>query len=292
MAKERVMSPHYLKLHPVTVAVVDGQSHQSIKGATVTIGGQTSRATGTDGVATLYLVGGVTYTGVTAAAAGYLASAEMEVAVDAGGAATPDEIALTKKALKDVTVQVVDHGSNVEGATVTLVDVDGKEYQKVTDGNGQAVMPKVPVPTEGTVTAEKNGLVVTVPVTVDADGVMTPGTVDLSDANIAEVTVKVVEKGTGNAIGGAMVTVGAQFRHTGTSGETALRLMRGATYTGVGATKPGYLPKTGVKLAVDAAGHANPGVIELEKKVLRPVTARVNPGATVTLVDSDGNRNK
>ena len=282
------MSPKDLTLHPVTVAVVDGQSHQPIKKATVTIGGQTSKTTGANGVATLYLVRGVTYTGVTAAAAGYLASDEKEVAVDADGAATPDEIALTKKALADVTVTVKDGVTNVEGATVTLVDVDGKEYQEVTDGNGEAVMPKVPVPTEGTVTVEKNGLVVTVPVTVDADGVMTPGTVDLSDANIAEVTVKVVEKGTGNAIGGAMVTVGAQFRHTGTSGETALRLMRGATYTGVGATKPGYLPKTGVKLAVDAAGHANPGVIELEKKVLRPVTARVNPGATVTLVDSDG----
>ena len=286
--KDGNMSPKDLTLRPVKVAVVDGQSHQPIKSATVTIGGQTSRATGADGVATLYLVRGVTYTGVTAAAAGYLTSDEMEVAVDADGAATPDEIALTKKALVDVTVTVKDGVTNVEGATVTLVDVDGKEYKEVTDGNGQAVMPKVPVPTEGTVTAEKNGLVVTVPVTVDADGVMTPGTVDLSDANIAEVTVKVVEKGTGNAIGGAMVTVGAQFRHTGTSGETALRLMRGATYTGVGATKPGYLPKTGVKLAVDAAGHANPGVIELEKKVLRPVTARVNPGATVTLVDSDG----
>ena len=286
--KEGVMSPKDLKLYPVTIAVVDGQSHQPIKKATVTIGGQTSKTTGADGVATLYLVRGVTYTGVTAAAAGYLTSDEMEVAVDADGTATPDEIALTKKALADVTVTVKDGVTNVEGATVTLVDVDGKEYKEVTDGNGQAVMPKVPVPTEGTVTAEKNGLVVTVPVTVDADGVMTPGTVDLSDANIAEVTVKVVEKGTGNAIGGAMVTVGAQFRHTGTSGETALRLMRGATYTGVGATKPGYLPKTGVKLAVDAAGHANPGVIELEKKVLRPVTARVNPGATVTLVDSDG----
>ena len=286
--KEGVMSPKNLKLHPVTVAVVDGQSHQSIKGATVTIGGQTSRATGTDGVATLYLVGGVTYTGVTAAAAGYLTSDEMEVAVDADGAATPDEIALTKKALADVTVTVKDGVTNVEGATVTLVDVDGKEYKEVTDGNGQAVMPKVPVPTAGTVTAEKNGLVVTVPVTVDADGVMTPGTVDLSDANIAEVTVKVVEKGTGNAIGGVVVTVGAQFSQTGLGGDVTLRLLRGATYTGVGATKPGYLPKTGVKLAVDAAGHANPGVIELEKKALLPVEVGVNPGATVTLVDSDG----
>ena len=286
--KEGVMSPKNLKLHPVTVAVVDGQSHQSIKGATVTIGGQTSRATGTDGVATLYLVGGVTYTGVTAAAAGYLASAEMEVAVDAGGAATPDEIALTKKALKDVTVQVVDHGSNVEGATVTLVDVDGKEYQKVTDGNGQAVMPKVPVPTEGTVTAEKNGLVVTVPVTVDEHGVMTPGTVDISSADIVEVWVTVVEKGTNVGLGGATVFVGSQLSNTGPSGETSLRLLKGKTYMGVSAIRMGYLPRTGVKLTVDAAGHANPGVIELEKKVLLPVEARVNPGATVTLVDSDG----
>ena len=282
------MSPKDLTLHPVAVAVVDGQSHQPIKKATVTIGGQTSRATGADGVATLYLVRGVTYTGVTAAAAGYLASDEMEVAVDADGAATPDEIALTKKALVDVTVQVVDHGSNVEGATVTLVDVDGKEYQKVTDGTGQAVMPKVPVPTEGTVTAEKNGLVVTVPVTVDADGVMTPGTVDLSDANIAEVWVKVVEKGTNVGLGGATVFVGSQLSNTSPSGETSLRLLKGKTYMGVSAIRMGYLPRTGVKLTVDAAGQAVPREIELEKKVLRPVTVGVNPGATVTLVDSDG----
>ena len=286
--KEGVMSPKDLTLHPVAVAVVDGQSHQPIKKATVTIGGQTSRATGADGVATLYLVRGVTYTSVTAAAAGYLTSDEMEVAVDADGAATPDEIALTKKALVDVTVQVIGNGSNVEGATVTLVDVDGKEYQKVTDGNGQAVMPKVPVPTEGTVTAEKNGLVVTVPVTVDADGVMIPGTVDISSADIVEVWVKVVEKGTNVGLGGATVFVGSQLSNTGSSGETSLRLLKGKTYMGVSAIRMGYLPRTGVKLTVDAAGQAVPREIELEKKVLRPVTVGVNPEATVTLVDSDG----
>ena len=281
------MSPKDLTLHPVTVAVVDGQSHQPIKKATVTIGGQTSKTTGANGVATLYLVRGVTYTGVTAAAAGYLASDEKEVAVDADGAATPDEIALTKKALADVTVTVKDGVTNVEGATVTLVDVDGKEYQEVTDGNGQAVMPKVPVPTEGTVTVEKGGDVVTVPVTVDADGVMIPTTVDISSADIVEVWVKVVEKGTNVGLGGATVFVGSQLSNTGPSGETSLWLVKGATYTGVVAIRMGYLPRTGVKLTVDAAGHANPGVIELEKKVLLPVEARVNPGATVTLVDSD-----
>ena len=285
--KEGVMSPKDLTLHPVAVAVVDGQSHQPIKKATVTAGGQTSRATGADGVATLYLVRGVTYTGVTAAAVGYLASDEMEVAVDADGAATPDEIALTKKALVDVTVTVTDGVTNVEGATVTLVDVDGKEYQEVTDGNGEAVMPKVPVPTEGTVTVEKDGQMVTVPVKVDADGVMTPATVDISSADIATVTVTVVEKGTNVGLGGATVFVGSQLSNTGTSGEVTLRLMKGATYTGVAAIRMGYLPRTGVKLTVDAAGQANPGVIELEKKVLLPVEARVNPGATVTLVDSD-----
>ena len=285
--KEGVMSPKDLTLHPVAVAVVDGQSHQPIKKATVTIGGQTSKTTGANGVATLYLVRGVTYTGVTAAAAGYLASDEKEVAVDADGAATPDEIALTKKALADVTVTVKDGVTNVEGATVTLVDVDGKEYQEVTDGNGQAVMPKVPVPTEGTVTVEKGGDVVTVPVTVDADGVMIPTTVDISSADIVEVWVKVVEKGTNVGLGGATVFVGSQLSNTGPSGETSLWLVKGATYTGVVAIRMGYLPRTGVKLTVDAAGHANPGVIELEKKVLLPVEARVNPGATVTLVDSD-----
>ena len=281
------MSPEDLTLRTVTVKVVDGQSHQPIKGATVTIGGQTSKATGADGVATLYLVRGVTYTGVTAAAAGYLTSDEKKVAVDADGAATPDEIALTKKALADVTVTVKDGVTNVEGATVTLVDVDGKEYQEVTDGNGQAVMPKVPVPTEGTVTVEKGGDVVTVPVTVDADGVMIPTTVDISSADIVEVWVKVVEKGTNVGLGGATVFVGSQLSNTGPSGETSLWLVKGATYTGVVAIRMGYLPRTGVKLTVDAAGHANPGVIELEKKVLLPVEARVNPGATVTLVDSD-----
>ena len=285
--KEGVMSPKDLTLHPVTVAVVDGQSHQPIKKATVTIGGQTSKTTGANGVATLYLVRGVTYTGVTAAAAGYLTSDEMEVAVDADGAATPDEIALTKKALVDVTVTVTDGVTNVGGATVTLVDVDGKEYQEVTDGNGEAVMPKVPVPTEGTVTVEKDGLVVTVPVTVDEHGVMTPGTVDISSADIATVTVTVVEKGTNVGLGGATVFVGSQLSNTGPSGETSLRLLKGKTYMGVSAIRMGYLPRTGVKLTVDAAGHANPGVIELEKKVLLPVEARVNPGATVTLVDSD-----
>ena len=286
--KEGVMSPKDLTLHPVTVAVVDGQSHQPIKKATVTIGGQTSKTTGANGVATLYLVRGVTYTGVTAAAAGYLTSDEMEVAVDADGAATPDEIALTKKALVDVTVTVTDGVTNVGGATVTLVDVDGKEYQEVTDGNGEAVMPKVPVPTEGTVTVEKDGLVVTVPVTVDEHGVMTPGTVDISSADIVEVWVKVVEKGTNVGLGGATVFVGSQLSNTGPSGETSLWLVKGATYTGVAAIRTGYLPRTGVKLTVDAAGQANPGVIELEKKVLLPVEVGVNPGATVTLVDSDG----
>ena len=288
MDKDGNMSPKDLTLRPVKVAVVDGQSHQPIKSATVTIGGQTSRATGADGVATLYLVRGVTYTGVTAAAAGYLTSDEMEVAVDADGAATPDEIALAKKALVDVTVQVIGNGSNVEGATVTLVDVDGKQYKEVTDGNGEAVMPKVPVPTEGTVTVEKDGLVVTVPVAVDEHGVMIPGTVDISSADIVEVWVKVVEKGTNVGLGGATVFVGSQLSNTGPSGETSLRLLKGKTYMGVSAIRMGYLPRTGVKLTVDAAGQAVPREIELEKKVLRPVTVGVNPGATVTLVDSDG----
>ena len=282
------MNPRDLTLHPVTVKVVDGQSHQPIKKATVTIGGQTSKTTGADGVATLYLVRGVTYTSVTAAAAGYLTSDEMEVAVDADGAATPDEIALTKKALADVTVQVIGNGGNVGGATVTLVDVDGKQYKEVTDGNGEAVMPKVPVPTEGTVTVEKDGLVVTVPVTVDEHGVMTPGTVDISSADIVEVWVQVVEKGTNVGLGGATVFVGSQLSNTGPSGETSLRLLKGKTYMGVSAIRMGYLPRTGVKLTVDAAGQAVPREIELEKKVLRPVTVGVNPGATVTLVDSDG----
>ena len=286
--KDGKMSPENLKLHPVTVAVVDGQSHQPIKKATVTIGGQTSKTTGANGVATLYLVRGVTYTGVTAAAAGYLTSDEMEVAVDADGVATPDEIALTKKALADVTVTVKDGVTNVEGATVTLVDVDGKQYKEVTDGNGQAVMQKVPVPTEGTVTVEKDGLVVTVPVTVDEHGVMTPGTVDISSADIVEVTVKVVEKGTNVGLGGATVFVGSQLSNTGPSGETTLRLVKGATYTGVAAIRVGYLPRTGVKLTVGAAGQADPGVIELEKKALANVKVTVNGGATVTLVDGDG----
>ena len=187
--------------------------------------------------------------------------------MESDGSFAPSKIELVKTAT--VAVTVTKDGTNVDGATVTIVGKDGKKHEATTNSDGEATVQGVPVPTKGTVTVTKDGKVVTVPVTVDEHGVMDPRTVDLTEANIAPVTVTVVEKGATpeKAISGAAVTVGAQASAaTGTDGVATLYLVKGATYTGVTASAAGYADST-VTLTVDAAGTSvSPDRIELRKK--------------------------
>ena len=234
---------------------------------------------------------------MTASAAGYT-DGTVTLAVDGSGNAAPSEIALAK-ATASVPVTVTDNGTNVAGATVTIVDKDGKKHEATTGSDGRATVPDVPAPTEGTVTVAKDGRVVTVPVTVDEHGTMTPSTVDLSDANVAEVTVTVVEQGAvtpRTPIANATVTVGAQAVQAGTNGEVTLRLVKNGTYNGVTASAAGYLNDT-VALTVNAAGTAvSPDKIELRKTA--PVAVTVTDGGTgvdgarVTIVDDDGKKHE
>ena len=289
------MSPSDLTLYPIGIKVVekDATSEEPIDGATVTVGEQKGTANGS-GVATLYLVKGVTYKGVKASATGY-ADSTVKLTVDSTGRTNPRVIELAKKALVNVTV--TKDGNSVTGAAVTIVGKDGIKHEATTGANGKAEVPDVPQPTEGTVTVEKDGKVVTVPVKVDEHGGMTPSTVDLSDANIAPVTVTVVEKGATpeKPIIGATVTVGAQKVQAGANGEVTLRLVKNATYAGVKAVATGYLNDT-VTLKVNDDGSVTPNKIELRKTA--PVAVTVTDGGTgvdgarVTIVDNDGKKHE
>ncbi|MBB1541080.1 MAG: T9SS type A sorting domain-containing protein, partial [Bacteroidia bacterium] len=254
----------------------------------VTLGGQPSVQTGAEGVATLHLVRRVTYERGAAARTGYSTATINKLTVDEHGATDPGVVELEKKALELVTVTVKDGTTNVEGATVTLIDSDGTRYEEKTDGNGEAAIQDVPVPTEGTVTVEKDGKVVTVPVEVDADGHINPPVVNIAEANVWPVKVTVVEKGASPEvpIAGATVTVGAQTSAaTGADGVATLYLVKGGTYKEVKAVAAGY-DDTCVALTVDASGGYK---MALVKKAVKGVTVKVNESATVTLVDGAGN---
>ena len=288
------MNPSDLTLYPIAIKVVekDATSEKPIDGATVTVGEQKGTANGS-GVATLYLVKGVSYEGVKASAMGY-ADSTVKLTVDSTGHTNPSVIELAKKALVNVTV--TKDGATVDGATVTIVGKDGKKHEATTANGGKAAVEDVPQPTEGTVTVKKDSKVVTVPVQVDEHGVMTPSTVDLSDGNIAEVKVTVVEKGTTTGIANATVTVGAQKVQAGANGEVTLRLVKNGTYNGVTASAAGYLNDT-VALTVNAAGTAvSPDKIELRKTAPVAVTVTKDgtnvDGATVTIVGKDGKKHE
>ena len=279
----------------VTVTVVEKGTTTGIANATVTVGAQKVQA-GANGEVTLRLVKNGTYNGVTASATGYLNDTVELKVNDAGTAVSPDKIELRKTA--PVTVTVTDGGNSVDGATVTIVDDDGKKHEATTGADGRTTVQGVPVPTEGTVTVKKDGKVVTVPVTVDEHGVMDPRTVDLTEANIAPVTVTVVEKGATpeKAISGAAVTVGAQASAaTGTDGVATLYLVKGATYTGVTASAAGYADST-VTLKVESDGSFAPSKIELVKTATVAVTVTKDgtnvDGATVTIVGKDGKKHE
>ena len=273
----------------VTVTVVEQGSGTGIEGATVTVGAQEVK-TDANGEAKLRLVEDKTYKGVKAGAAGYN-DASVQLVVDSDGKSTPATIELERK-VASVTVTVTDGVTSVDGATVTIVDKDGKKHAATTGSDGQATVPDVPAPTEGTVTVEKDGRVVTVPVTVDANGKMTPGAVDISGADARAVVLKVVDSDTKQPIAGATVTVGAQAVQTGTTGEATLRLLKGVSYPAVKAEATGY-KGVSVAVAVDGNGKATPAVIALEMRSTKIfVTTNGSipvEGATVTIVDGNGN---
>ena len=217
------------------------------------------------------------YPNVKVTAAGYFGTTIALLRVDFGGFANPPSCVLEKKPLKDVTVTVDG------GATVTLVDGDGKSYMETdTDGDGRVTLPNVSVPTAGAVTVEANGHTVTVPVTVDAAGNMSP-----SDLTLHEVRVTVVEAGATpeKVIAGATVTAGGQSVTTGADGVATLYLVGGVTYRDLKAEAAGYTAISGQTLAVDAAGVASPAKIELAKAGSHSVNFTVDKGAAVTVSD-------
>ena len=276
----------------VELTVVDAVTEKVIKDATVKVGAQ-KPTTDSEGKVTLYLLGGkgIEYQ-VVVTATGY-ADGKMKVSVDGDGKATPSMIEL--KPVKKVTIKVKNGTDPVKDATVTIVDEDGNPYTAKTDDNGNAVkpeVPKVPVPTEGTVTVKKDGQVVTVPVKVDKDGKADPSEVDLGDGKIKAVKVTVVEWKSRRGIEGATVTVGAQKAETNDKGEAMLSLVAEKNGYPVLAKATGYADGK-VIVSVNDKGIADPDTIRL--KALKDVTIKVKNGddpvkeATVTIVDEDGN---
>ena len=273
----------------VELTVVDAVTRKGIKDATVTVGTQKPKTNG-KGEAMLNLIAGKDGYPVLATATGY-ADGKVKLSVDSDGKATPDTIWLT--AVRDVTIKVKDGSTLVDGATVTIVDENGDQHKaEPTENDGVAKVPNVPVPTEGTVTVEKDGQVVTVPVKVDKDGNAKPSEVDLGDGKIKDVKVTVVEWKSGRGIEGATVTVGAQKAETNGKGEAMLRLVAEKDGYPVLARADGYADGK-AKVSVDSDGKATPDTIRL--KAAKDVTIKVKDGnspvegATVTIVDEDGN---
>ena len=138
------MTPSDLKLYPVKVTVVD-KDGQPIEGATVTAGGQTSAATGADGVATLYLVKDVTYSDVKAVANRYETTtvAELKVTVNSGSAISdPDRIEMVPQKpylhvfVVDENLQAIDKVSvSVKGVGSDSTDLAGHVAWKLTAGS-------------------------------------------------------------------------------------------------------------------------------------------------------------
>ena len=198
------------------------------------------------------------------------------------------------KRAAEVTITVVDGNDKVEGATVTIVDGDGDEHKGDTNKDGVAKVPGVPAPTEGTVTVKAKidgkDTVVTVPVVVDEDGKAKPDRIDISQAKAVELTV--VDAVTKKGIKGATVTVGTQKPKTNGKGEAMLNLIAGKDGYPVLATATGYADGK-AKVSVDPDGKATPDTIWLT--AVREVTITVTnggtkvPGATVTIVDENGN---
>ncbi|MBB1536846.1 MAG: T9SS type A sorting domain-containing protein, partial [Bacteroidia bacterium] len=260
--KDGNMSPSDLKLYQVTVKVVElgATPEKPIAGATVTAGGQTSAATDADGVATLHLVKGVDYEDTKAEASGYT-ERTVKLEVKADGSVKPDKIELAKTGSHSVNFTVD------KGATVTVSDpINGAHTATAGPNDTQVSVPGVPdVATGGTVTVKATvdgqERVVTVPVKVE-NGVATP-----SDLTLHVVTVKVVEKDASPEvlIAGATVAVGGQSVTAGSNGEATLHLVKGVTYSDLGAAATGYTAISGQTLTVDGGGHATPDKIELTK---------------------------
>ena len=263
---------------PVELTVVDSVENVGIDGATVTVGAQTAK-TKVDGKVKLNLVVGMDGYPVLAKADGY-ADGKVKVSVDADGKATPNEIKL--KPVKDVTITVKNGADPVKGADVTIVDGNGNSYPpKQTGDDGKAVVPKVPVPTDGTVTVKKGEKVVTVPVTVDKDGKANPDGINLGDDNIKAVKLTVVDAKTKQKIKGATVTVGVQHADTDGDGEARLNLWgsEGTPYRVV-VKAEGYIDSTVIR-KVEEDGNGNPFLDLIE---LTPLAA---PYLNVFLVDQD-----
>ena len=284
-----------INIKKVTLTVVDAKSGSGIEGATVTVGTQEPKTNG-KGEAMLNLIAGKDGYPVLATATGY-ADGKAKVSVDGNGKATPDTIWLT--AVKEVTIKVVNGTDPVKDATVTIVDGNGDPHTATTDDDGNAVkpqVPQVPVPTEGTVTVKAKidgkDTVVTVPVKVDKDGKADPDKIDFKNINIKKVTLTVVDAKSGSGIKGATVTVGAQKAETNDKGEAMLSLVAEKDGYPVLARADGYADGK-AKVSVDVNGAADPDTIRL--KAAKDVTIKVKDGnspvegATVTIVDEDGN---
>ena len=129
---------------------------QPIEGATVTVGGQKA-TTGADGVATLYLVAGVTYTGVQAEAVRYETTtvAELKVTVNSGSAISdPDRIEMVPQK-PYLHVFVVDENLQaIDGVSVSVKNGNSQD----TDLAGHAAW-QLMAGQEYELTLEKDGYI-------------------------------------------------------------------------------------------------------------------------------------
>ena len=282
------------KIRSVTITVVD-EWGVLIPNGTVTM--RAKEAQIREGKVTLSLLGGagIQYQIVAKGPVIYDVSTVV-VSVNADGIADPNTIKLKQK--ERVTITVVNDDQPEDGATVTIVDAKGNKYKVQTGSHGEADVPKMAGPTEWTVTVEKGGRVVTVPVKVAEDGKLEPDRIDIAKPKGVEVTV--VDAVTGKGIEGATVTVGAQTVTADGNGKVVLNLREGGRFQyQVVTTADGYAKSTERRRVREYNGSTRTltlGRIELVS--LAGVTIKVTdngaevPDATVTIVDAKGKEYK
>lgn len=278
----------------VTVKVVDAKDGNGINGATVTVGVQTV-TTDSKGEAMLKLWAAIRIRYSVSVTANEYADATVTQRVTRFQTNNPLLGTIRLTPAKDVTITVANNGSGVLGATVTIVDANGKKYEGTAGSDGKAVVPKVLASIAGTVTVQaKIGTedrIVTVPVTVDEDWNVNPDRIDFKDAK--EVALKVVDAKDGSDIDGATVTIGAQEVKTDHSGKVTLNLLGSAgTQYSVVAKQVGYADSKVTRTV--KMDNNNPWLDTIKLTPVRDVTITVTEnkigvsGARVTIVDENG----
>ena len=272
----------------IPVRVENAKTGAPIAGATVTVGRQRVLTNG-DGVAKPQLINGGSYSF-------YVTAKSYEDYRDVWAEPRWKGTTVVLKMNREhraVTFQVVDEKGAPRGAVVKLMDDEGVEHSADAGKSekGVYVFSDVPAPIGGTVSAEvedANGekRTVSVPVTIDEEGVIQPPVLRIADCR--KVKVKVIDKGDKHPIGDARLFLGAQECVTNNLGEADLWVFPHCKYR-YKAKAARYAVQHG-DIDIDE-NKADPNVIELDWNAVRIKVVRGSgpvAGASVAIFSESG----